>query len=159
MGRVTTILFIFVMVMTAPACHRESEQDRVGKVITDIQAAAEEKDVRKIMDHVAKVYSDPQGSNRETVRRILLGYFLRYPKVSAYVTNLEISVENTSARVVIQAVLTSGKKTGSVTDVIPESLGMYLFDVSLKKESGDWKVASAQWTPVEMMKTGEAEDP
>jgi hypothetical protein len=54
-------------------------------------------------------------------------------------------IENTSAKAVFQAVLTSGNKTGSASDVIPQSLGMYDFDVSLKKESNGWKVTSAKW--------------
>jgi hypothetical protein len=125
-----------------------TEQDKVKKVITDIQTAAEDKDVKKIINNLAKTYNDPQGFNYETIRGLLLGYFFQYPKISAYITNLEISVENTSAKAVFQTVLTSGNKTGSAADVIPQSLGMYDFDVSLKKESDGWKVTSAKWEEV-----------
>jgi hypothetical protein len=125
-----------------------TEPDKVKKVITDIQAAAEEKDVKKIINNLAKTYNDPQGFNYETIRGLLLGYFFQYQKISAYITNLEISVENTSAKAVFQTVLTSGNKAGSVSDVIPQSLGMYDFDVSLKKESNGWKVISAKWEQV-----------
>jgi hypothetical protein len=31
---------------------------------------------------------------------------------------------------------------------LPESLGVYAFEVLLKKESGDWKVISAKWERV-----------
>lgn len=149
MKRVVTILLIFVIAMTALGCHKETEQDKVKKVITDIQTAAEEKDVKKIINNIAKIYNDPQGYNYETIKGLLIGYFLRYPKISAYITNLEISIENKSAKAVFQTVLTSGNKTGSVSDVIPQSLGVYDFDVSLKKESNGWKVTSAKWEQVE----------
>ena len=79
--------------------------------------------------------------------------FFRYPKISVYINSLTISVENKSARAVFQTVLTSGEKTGSVTDIIPQSLGIWDFDVTLKKESNDWKVTSAKWEEAEMMKT------
>ncbi|MCK7512891.1 MAG: hypothetical protein MZV70_58625 [Desulfobacterales bacterium] len=121
---------------------------RSKKVITDIQTAAQEKDVKKIINNLAKTYNDPQGYNHETIKGLLIGYFLRYPKISAYITNLEISIENKSAKAVFQTVLTSGNKTGSVSDVIPQSLGVYDFDVSLKKESNGWKVTSAKWEQV-----------
>jgi hypothetical protein len=158
MRRVATILFIFIIVITVHGCHKKTEEDRVSKVITDIQAAAEEKDVKKIMNNLSKTYSDPQGFNYETIKSLLLGYFFIHPKISFYINNLKISIENTSAKAVIRAVLTSGNKTGSVTDIVPQSLGMYDFYVSLKKESNGWKVTSAEWTHVEMMNTGEADD-
>ena len=148
MKRLMMILLIFVIIITALGCHKENDQDKVKKVITDIQAAAEEKDVKKIINNLAKTYKDPQGYNYETIKGLLVGYFFQYPKISVYINNLEISVENTSAQAVFQTVLTSGNKTGSVADVIPQSLGTYDFDVSLKKESNSWKVTSAKWEQV-----------
>jgi len=149
MRRFVTILLIFVITITALGCHKETEQDKVKKVITDIQTAAQEKDVKKIINNLAKTYNDLQGYNHKTIKGLLIGYFLRYPKISAYITNLEISIENKSAKAVFQTVLTSGNKTGSASDVIPQSLGVYDFDVSLKKESNGWKVTSAKWEQVE----------
>ena len=145
MRRVVTILLILVISITALGCHKMTEQDKVKKVITDIQAAAQEKDVKKIINNLAKTYNDPQGYNYETIKGLLIGYFFQYPKISAYITNIEISIENTSAKAVFQTVLTSGNKTGSASDVIPQSLGVWDFDVSLKKESNGWKVTSAKW--------------
>lgn len=148
MKHFVTILLIFVITMAALGCHKETEQDKVKKVITDIQTAAQEKDVKKIINNIAKIYNDPQGYNYETIKGLLIGYFLRYPKISAYINNLEISIEDKSAKAVFQTVLTSGNKTGSMSDVIPQSLGVYDFDVSLKKELNGWKVTSAKWEQV-----------
>ncbi len=145
MRRVVIIFLIFIVAMTVPGCHKETDQDKVKKVITEIQTAGDEKDIKKIMNNLSKTYSDPQGFNYDGIRGLLIGYFFRYPKISVYINNLTISVENTKANAVFQAVLTSGEKTGSVTDVIPQSLGVWDFDVSLKKESSDWKVTSAKW--------------
>ena len=158
MRRVVTIFLIFlifVIAMTVLGCHKETDQDKVKKVIADIQTAGDEKDIRKIMNNLSKTYSDPQGFNYEGIKGLLLGYFFRYPKISVYINSLTISIEDTSAKAVFQTVLTSGEKTGSVTDVIPQSLGVWDFDVSLKKESSDWKVTSAKWEEAEMMKTEE----
>ena len=148
MKHFVTILLIFVIMLIAFGCHKETEQDKIKKVITEIQTAAEKKDIKKIVNNIAKTYNDPQGYNYEKIKGLLIGYFLQYPKISAYITNLEISVENTSAEAVFQTVLTSGNKTGSASDVIPQSLGVWDFDVSLKKESNGWKVTSAKWEQV-----------
>jgi len=148
MRRYVTILLIFAITITALGCHKETEQDKVKKVITDIQTAAQEKDIKRIIGNLANTYNDPQGYNHETIKGLLIVYFLQYPKISAYITNLEISIENKSAKAVFQTVLTSGNKTGSMSDVIPQTLGVYDFDVSLKKESNNWKVTSAKWEQV-----------
>jgi hypothetical protein len=153
MKRVVTILLIFVISIAFLSCHKETDQDKVKKIITDIQASSEQKDVRKIMNNISKNYSDPQGFNYDGIKGLLIGYFFRYPKISVYINNLTISVDNTSAVAVFQTVLTSGEKTGSVTDVIPQSLGIWDFNVTMKKESSDWKVTSAKWEQTEVMKT------
>ena len=148
MRRYVTILLIFAITITALGCHKETEQDKVKKVITDIQTAAQEKDVKRIIGNLANTYNDPQGYNHETIKGLLIVYFLQYPKISAYITNLEISIEDKSAKAVFQTVLTSGNKTGSMSDVIPQTLGVYDFDVSLTKESNGWKVTFAKWEQV-----------
>jgi hypothetical protein len=145
MKRVVTIPLVFVITIAVLGCHKETDQDKIKKIITDIQTAAQEKDVKKIINNLAKTYNDPQGFNYETIKGLLIGYFFQYPKISVYINNLEISVEDTSSKAVFQTVLTSGNKTGSVADVIPQSLGIYDFDVSFKKESNGWKVISAKW--------------
>ena len=148
MKPVATLFLLFVLSMSTLDCHKETEQDKVKKVITDIQKAAEDKNVKKIINNLSKTYSDPQGYNYETIKGLLLGYFYQHPAISAYITNLEVSVPDTFAKVVFQAVLTGGSKTNSPADLIPESLGIYAFVVEMKKEPDGWKVTSATWVRV-----------
>ena len=128
-----------------PGCHRETEQDKVRKIITDVQKAAEEKDIKKIIVSVSKTYRDPQGYDHDTIKGLLLGYFFRHRKVHAYIPDIAVTVEGASAKAEFQAVLT-GSQSGSAAGFLPESLGVYVFDVSLQKEEGDWKVVSARWS-------------
>lgn len=148
MRTVVTIVLLFTMTIATPGCHKETEQDRVKRVITDIQRSAEEKDVKKIITSISKSYNDPQGFNCDTIKGLLLGYFFQYPKISVSITNLEISVESTSAKALFQAVLTGRSETGSAAGLIPESLGIYAFVVEMKKESDGWKVTLATWERV-----------
>ena len=143
---------VFMIIMTMLGCHTQTDEDKVEKVIADIQTAGEEKNIKKIMVNLSKTYRDPQGFTYEGINGLLVGYFFRYPKVSVYINNLTIAVDPTSARAVFQAILTHGEKTGSITDMIPQSLGIWDFDVSLKKESNDWRVTSAKWQQAEVMK-------
>ena len=134
---------IGILIVAAAGCQKETEQDRIQAVITNIQKASEEKDVGKVISHLSRHYGDPQGLTYDTVKGLLFGYFMRYQRISAYLTGLEVSVENAAAKATFQVILT-GARPGNAADLLPESLGMYSFDVDLKKESGEWKVVSAK---------------
>jgi ribosomal protein S17E len=150
MKKVMFIGIIIFIIISGMACQRQDEKEKIKRVITGVQAAIEEKNIRAATGYIAKDYSDQQGNNFETLRGILLGYFFRYPKISGYITHLDISVDGASAQVTLKAILTSGQKTGSVTDVVPEQLGVYRFDVGFNKVSGDWKIISARRSQVNL---------
>jgi hypothetical protein len=144
--RILKIIF-FVAAILASGCHTQTEQDKIQKTVTNIQKAAEEKDAQKILKSLSKTYNDPQGFSYDTVKGLLAGYFFRHQKIHVYIINLDVSAEGAAGKAAFQAIL-SGSKTGSVADGVPEALGMYSFDVSLKKEDGDWKVTSARWNKI-----------
>ena len=148
MRRYIPLVAVCVMIICALGCHRETERDKVKKVITNVQKAAEEKNVKKIINSLSRTYNDPQGYTYDTIKGLLLGYFFRHQGISVYITSLEVSVEDASAKAVFQAVLTGRNKNETATAILPDSLGMYAFEVSLKKESGEWKVFSAKWERV-----------
>jgi hypothetical protein len=140
--------FLLILLFSIPACHKTSDEEKIRAIIAKIQEAAEEKESSNIMEHISLDYSDAQGFGYETLKRTLRGYFLRFPRISAFINKRDITIEGESAKVTLQAILTSGRATGSVTDAIPESLGVYIFNVSLKKDSTDWKIVSATWKRV-----------
>ncbi len=141
--RTTATALIVLILLTA--CHKETEQDRVKNVLTEIRKAAGEKDVRTILGHLSKTYRDPQGNDYDGIKGLLLYYFFRHQKVSVFIPSLDITVAGPSAKAVFQTVLSGGNKVASPGDLIPDALGMYDFDVSFAKESGEWKVISAAW--------------
>ncbi len=155
MKRVVTIYLVVAYAIVMFGCSRQTEEGQVKKVIADIQAAGEEKDVKTIRQNLSMSYRDPQGFDYQGIHGLLVGYFFRYPKIKVYIRDLEVSVLNTQADAVFQAVLTSAENAGSLTDVIPQLLGVWNFDVTLKKEDSDWKVTSARWQEASLMKSEE----
>ncbi len=143
--RLVSLVFICIMLTVTLGCHKESEQDKVKKIIINLQKAAEDKDIKKIINSLSKTYYDTQGNNYESIKGVVLAYFYRYPKILVYIPSLDVSVEDAYAKATFQAVLTSRGAAESVPAILPESLGMYAFDMSFKKESGEWKVVSAKW--------------
>jgi hypothetical protein len=129
---VISLVMVSFQLFLVPGCHKETDQDRI----------------KKIVNSLSKTYSDPQGFTYDTIKGLLLGYFFRHQKIHVYITNLDVTAGEGAGSAVFQAVLSGGNSTGSATDVLPETLGMYSFDAFFKKEDGEWRVNSARWNRV-----------
>jgi hypothetical protein len=139
------MLMLMIPVLLLSVCTKETEEDKVKKVVTSVQQAAEEKKISAVLEHISKTYSDPQGNDYNGIKGILAFYFFRHQKVSVYMPNIDIVVTGSTAKAVFQAILT-GRGTGEASGgILPEALGAYNFEVLLYKEDGQWKVTSAKW--------------
>jgi tRNA A37 methylthiotransferase MiaB len=139
---------VFLAVLAAiliSGCHADTEQDKVKKVVHKVQQAAENKDIKQVLSYLSKTYKDPQGNTYNDIKDLLLYYFFRHAKISVFITDLEVRVDDSAAQAVFQAILTGRNKTESAGDILPEALGAYNFDVTLALESGEWRIVSAKW--------------
>lgn len=141
----TPMLLLMMPVLLLSACTKETEEDKVKKVVTSVQRATEEKKIGSVLEHISKTYRDPQGNDYNGIKGLLAFYFFRHQKVSVYLPSLDIVVTGATAKAVFQAILT-GRGTGeAASGILPESLGAYNFEVLLYKEDNQWKVTSARW--------------
>ena len=147
MCRRSLVIWMLVLAIFAEAsCTRETDDDKVKKVITSVQKAAEEKQISAVLDNLSKSYRDPQGNDYNAIKGLLAFYFFRHQKVSVYMPNIDIVVTGSTAKALFQAVMTGRGPEGG--GVLPDALGAYNFEVQLKKEDGAWKVTSAKWERV-----------
>ncbi len=145
MTRGMIFIVLFSLFVPVSGCHKKTETDRVKEVITSIQNAGQKKDIGKIMGHLSKKYGDQEGNDYNSIKGFLLAYFFRHQKIHVLIPGIEVTMEDSGARAVFHAVLSGGSPDGSLQDLLPEALGMYAFDVLLRKENGDWKVQYASW--------------
>ena len=151
MRRPRYLLYIFsAVLLLSLACHKETEEDRVRKVIIGVQHAAEEKKILSVLEHVSKTYQDPQGNDYDSIKGLLAFYFFRHQRVGVFIPNIDVTVTGPAAQAHFQAILT-GKGTGEAAPsaILPETLGAYNFEVLFKKEDSTWKVTSSKWGRVE----------
>jgi len=146
-SQVLAIVLATVTLLCLTGCHKETEEDKIKNVIAEIQKTAREKDLGAVLGHLSKTYHDPQGNNYDGIKGLLLFFFMKHRQVNAYVSNLDISIENNAAQASFQAVLTGagGGAPEGGTGLLPEALGVYAFNVTMQKESGAWKITSAKW--------------
>jgi hypothetical protein len=138
------MIILFLMPIMG-GCSKETEEDKVKKVITSVQQAAEEKKITAVLEHISKTYRDPQDNDYNGIKGLLAFYFFRHQKVKVYMPNIDIVVTGPTAKAIFQAILTGRGSGEAAGGILPEALGAYNFDVLLKKEDGQWKVTSAKW--------------
>jgi len=146
MERSLAIVLLLALGCMHSACHKETEEDKVRKVVAAMQTATEEKKIMAVQEHVSRSYRDPQGNDFEAIKGLFNFYFFRHRTVGVFIPSLEVSVNGPSATAKFHAVLTAKGIDGeSASLLLPDALGAYNFDVSFRQEEGAWKIVSAKW--------------
>lgn len=143
--RWTAMILVLIFLIGHGSCRRPTEEDRIKKVVSDIEDAAERKDIKALLGHISRSYKDANGRGYEDIKGLLVMYFFRHQRVSVYVTDLDVRVSNNTAEVSFDAVLSGAKDLQTPADILPEALGVYAFKAAFVKDDGEWKVMSASW--------------
>lgn len=127
-------------------CRKETEEDKVRKVVSAMQAATEEKKVLAVQEHISRSYRDPQGNDFEAIKGLFNFYFFRHKTVAVAIPSLEVAVNGPAATAAFTAILSAKGIDGeSASILLPDALGAYRFEVSFRQEEGKWKIVSAKW--------------
>ena len=91
------------------------------------------------MDIIDEQYQDRLNSDRKSLQRMLLGFFLRYKDISVYVSATEINIQQIRADAQSQVIVTGGK------NLIPENARHYQVHSCWKKISDEWLLSCLEW--------------
>jgi len=132
-----------------PACQKDTDEDKVKKVIAAVQKATEEKNLFAVQEHISRSYRDPQGNDFNAIKALFSFYFFRHRTLAVAIPSIEVAVNGPWATADFIAVLSAKNKEGETSGIIlPDTLGTYRFAVSFQKEETTWKVVSAKWERV-----------
>jgi len=141
------LLGVFCLALL-PACSHESDADKIKDVIADMAAGAEAKDISRVKKHIAKEYKDPAGNDYDALKGIMLFYFMQQDSINVFLRRQEVEVNSGRGHAAVRAVISRGKKLGSVKDIVPEEAGGFVFDFTFDRRGGDWLLISATWRQV-----------
>jgi hypothetical protein len=112
---------------------KSSDEEQVRALVSDVEAAAEDRDTSDVLAHVADNYTDSAGFDRTQLQNFLRAYFLAHPKLELLVTveSLEFPVDGLAQAVVSVA-------TVELTD--PD---LRRLKVEFRRLDGAWKVMRA----------------
>jgi hypothetical protein len=130
---------------TLAGCGREeSPETQVRAVIAAGEAAAEERDLAGILEHVSPAFRDERGGGPEELKQYLRGYFVLHQSVHL-LTRVE-SVEfpyRDYARVQLKVGMLGREAAGATTLDLAADVQEIVLELAL--EDDEWRVVRAAW--------------
>ncbi|HUG52669.1 MAG TPA: hypothetical protein VMR21_03680 [Vicinamibacteria bacterium] len=143
-------LLVAATLAGALAAGCSAPSDPVLQVVEDVRAAAEERDAQAVVDRLAEDFRGEDGIDRAEALATLRRYFAAYESVDVTVYDVAVArrTEN-EAEVGCRVEFTgAARRIGGLDGFLPPAAVMR-FDVRLVRRGPDWKVAAAEWTPIE----------
>lgn len=136
---------LLIVTAALPGCGREeSPETRVRAIIAAGEAAAEERDLAGILEHVSPAFRDGNGGGRDELKQYLRGYFVMHQSVHL-LTRVE-SVEfpyRDYARVQLRVGMLGRETADATTLDLAADIKEIVLELAL--EDDEWKVVRAAW--------------
>lgn len=133
------ILSIFFSVFLSGCTEKKTDETLIQEQIKILQEAIETHDRGQFMAIIDTDYSDQINSDRNSLQRMLLGFFLRYKDISVYASATQITIQQIRADARSQVIVTGGKH------LIPDNARHYQVHSCWKKVSGEWMLSCLEW--------------
>jgi hypothetical protein len=122
----------------------DSPEAQVRKIVDRMEAAAEHRSTSDMLELVSDHYQDEYGGSKQEASQYLRGYFITNQSIHLLtrVNSIEFPIPE-EARVKVSVGMLGREAEAAGNWNLAADL--YDFDVTLKLEDGDWKVAYAKW--------------
>ena len=139
---------LILSLAAAGACGKPP--DPVLGLVESLREAAENRDAQALADRLTDDFKGNGGVGKAEATASLRRYFAAYESVSLAVYDTTVSRRTDSEADVGFRVEFSGaaRKIGGLEGFLPPS-AVERFDLRLVRSGSDWKVASAEWKPIE----------
>ena len=129
------------------ACSDEpdSAEQQIRQFITQAEQRAEQREISGLKELISENYQDDRGLDQKGILRLALVYFMGHSNIHLFTHIKEIHLTRPEqAHVKLFAAMT-GTVVNSMNEFINIRAQLYLFELSLIKEDGDWQVNQARW--------------
>lgn len=134
-----TLCLLTLCLLTLGCAEQKTDEMLIQEQIKILQEAIETHDRGKFMAAVDAQYHDQLNSDRQSLQRLLMGFFFRYKDISVYVNATEINIQKIRADAQSQVIVTGGK------NLIPENARHYQVHSCWKKISDEWFLSCLEW--------------
>ncbi len=138
----TAILLAVLIVLTGAGCQKSPPEEAIRGAISQMQAAAEARDMGSVLNPVAADFVGPQGMDRKAFRQTLALVSLRNENIAVDLGPMDITLLGDRAT----ASFTAATRGGS-GGLLPDHAQVYRVETGWRLDGGDWKMISAKWEP------------
>jgi hypothetical protein len=141
-------LLALALALALGACR--SRADPLLALVESLRVAAEDRDAQAIADRLADDFKGNGSADKAEAAATLRRYFAAYESVRLAVYDVAVTRRtDTEADVGLRVEFKgSPRRIGGLDGFLPPS-AVERFDLRLTRRGPDWKVAEAQWGPIE----------
>lgn len=136
---------LLAALFTLAACSDpDSPEQQVRQLIEQMETAAEARDVSDLVEHLSPEFRDANGMTPEEAARYVRGYFVANQSIHLLtrIEQVEFPLpDEARARVLVGMVGRDADAAGK-WDLAAD---LYEFDLTLRREDGEWKATFAKW--------------
>jgi len=137
---------VVILSLVLSACgDKKSPEDQIRQFITSAVTAAESREALVIRQLVSEQYMDDGRRDRRALTALAMGYFLRHKNIHLFTQIDEIKFPVQGQASVKLYVAMAGRPVAGVQALIDVRADLYLFDLTLTKEGGDWLLEKLHW--------------
>ena len=134
-----TLLLVLFILQLAACSKPQSDEARILQQITKLQSAIENHSRSDFMAVIDGDYYDRLNTDRKSLQRMLMGFFLRYRDIAVFVTNTTIDIQQIRAQAQSQVVVSGG------AGIVPDKARHYQVSSCWKKVSDEWLLSCLEW--------------
>lgn len=130
---------VLLSILMLGCAEEKTDEMLIQEQINSLQGAIENHDRGNFMAIIDEQYHDQINADRQSLQRMLLGFFLRYKDISVYISATQINIQQVRADAQSQLVVTGGQH------LIPDNARHYQVHSCWKKVSGEWLLSCLEW--------------
>ncbi len=137
--KTSAYLLLFTLQLLVAGCSKTPPEQAILDALENLETAIEAGDTGAVMDTLtdpAEILRGSHSLQRDEVRRLLMGTFLRYPKRQLAITQVNIELDPVTQR---HARVTFTAFAWGSQSVMPDNADSYRV-VSVWREDGEWKI-------------------
>ena len=133
---------LIIICISLYSCSRTPPEEAILANIDSIQIAVEEKKTRKIVSYLTDNFSGSHDLDKQGLRRLLMGLFLRHENINIFVTRMDITYDPRQPQIANMdgIVLLTG-----ASNLLPENGKILKVKGKWHNQDGDWLLANAEW--------------
>jgi hypothetical protein len=145
------LIFLLAVVSFSGACSpgRDSPEAQVRALLAQGEAAAEKKESGVLRQLISGKYSDSQGQDKKAIEAMLRYYFLRNQSIHLLTRIRQISFPQPDVAQADVMVAMAGQPISGAEELERLRADLHRFEITLARESGEWKVIRAEWRRAE----------